>query len=83
MPPLAVFLGPVGDDPQGTEVRRLGIRPGDVLVVKLDHFADEAEAEHIKQSVAGAFKGSGYTPPVLVVEIGAEIGVIGPEADGA
>lgn len=78
-----MFLGPVTDDQQATEVKRLGIRPGDVLVVKLDFFVDEETAEHIKRSVAGAFKDSGYIPPILLLESGADIGVIGTEAGGA
>lgn len=78
-----MFLGPVGDDPQSVEVKRLLIRPGDRLVVKLDHEASDDEAEWIKASVGQAFASSGYIPPVLLLGPGAEIGVIGPEADGA
>lgn len=78
-----MFLGPVGDDPQSVEIKRLSIRPGDRLVVKLDHEASEDEAEQIKVSVVRAFASSGCIPPVLILGPGTEIGVIGPEADGA
>ena len=74
-----MFLGPVDDDPQTAEVKRLSIRPGDRLVVKLDHEASDDEADRIKASVKQAFASTGYVPPVLLLGPGAEIGVIGPE----
>lgn len=77
-----MFLGPVGDDPQGVEVKRLGIRPGDRLVLKLDYEPRWDEAEEIQARLASLFEGSGYVPPVIVLGPGAEIGVIGPEGDG-
>lgn len=78
-----MFLEPVGDDPQAVEVRRLAIRPGDRLVLKVDHELFDGDAEHIEAALARAFEGSGYVPPVLILEIGMEIGVIGPEAPQA
>ena len=77
-----MFLGPVGDDPQSVEVKRLSIRPGDRLVVKLDHEPSDYEADWIKTSVGEAFASSGYIPPVLLLGPDTEIGVIGTEADG-
>lgn len=78
-----MFLGPVGDDPQATEVKRLAIRPGDRLVLKLGYDPSDAEADDIRARLRSAFEGSGYVPPVLILGPGAEIGVIGPEADSA
>lgn len=76
-----MFLGPVGDDPQSVEVKRLGIRPGDRLVVKVGRFVGESEADVIKRNVADAFRDTGYIPPVLLIEGDAEIGVIGPDVE--
>jgi hypothetical protein len=74
---MGVFLGPVGDDPQSVEVQRLGIRPGDVLVLRLDYeLSSVAEANEIKARVAGVF---GWPVPVLILERGVDIGVIGPD----
>lgn len=74
-----MFLGPVGDDPQSAEVKRLGIRPGDRLVIRLDHDVCDEEAEAIRAAVCQSFEDSGYIPPVLILGIGMEIGVIGPD----
>ncbi len=76
---MAVFLGPVGDDPQAVEVKRLGIRPGDRIVVKLGYEPDPDECEEIQAHLASLFEGSGYVPPVIVLAPGVEIGVIGPD----
>jgi hypothetical protein len=79
-----MFLGPVGDDPQSVEVKRLAIRPGDYLVIRVSgYLLSEAEADEIKANVHLTFKKSGYVPPVLLLEGGTEIGVIGPEASEA
>lgn len=74
-----MFLGPVGDDPQSTEVKRLAIRPGDVIVIKLDHFLDDQEFDTLASNFRHVFDGEDYIPKVLILEPGAEIGVIGPE----
>jgi hypothetical protein len=78
-----MFPGPVGDDPQSAEVKRLAVRPGDRIVVRLDHEPSDAEWEGITRALRKAFEGLEYTPPVIVLGPGMEIGVIGPEADGA
>lgn len=78
-----MFLGPVGDDPQGIEVKRLGIRPGDRLVVKVGQNLNDEEFAFLEASFARAFEKDDYKPPVLVLEGGMEIGVIGPEAPEA
>lgn len=74
-----MFLVPDSDDPQAVEVKRLGIRPGDRIVLKLDHEPFEEECRDIESRLAAAFEGSGYVPPVLILSPGAEIGVIGPD----
>jgi hypothetical protein len=77
-----VFLGPVGDDPQSVEVKRLGIRPGDRVVIKVGRQLDDGEVACIGDVFARAFEGADYKPPLLLLEGDVEIGVIGPEADG-
>lgn len=74
-----MFLGPAGDDPQSTEVKRLAIRPGDLLVLKVDHYLDDEAVDDLHVRLLEAL---GPDVKVLVLEPGAEIGVIGPDADG-
>lgn len=73
-----MFLVPATDDPLNAEVKRLVIRPGDRLVIKVDHYITDDEWESIKASVERAFDGADYVPKVLILEAGMEIGVIGP-----
>ena len=78
-----MFLRPPGRRlPKITEVKRLTIRPGDRLVVRVDRELTDAEVDEVKANVSAAFKGTNYRPPILLVEGDVDIEVIGPEADG-
>jgi len=80
---VGVFLGPVGaNDPLSAEVARLAIRPGDFLVLKFDRNLFPDEPDEIEAAVARVFRDADYKPKVLILEAGAEIGVIGPEEAG-
>lgn len=74
-----MFLGPIGDDPQAIEVKRLGIRPGDRVVIKVGRQLDDAEIAYISDIFARAFESADYKPPLLLLEGDVEIGVIGPD----
>lgn len=78
-----VFLGPVGDDPLSAEVKRLAIRPGDRIVIRVGRILNDQEMDTLAASVISAFKDADYRPPVLVLEDGMGIGLIGPEAPEA
>ena len=78
-----MFLVPESDDPQAVEVRRLTVRPGDRLVIRAKNSLTEDEVAGIRRELDRAFAKCDYKPPVLVLDCGLEIGVIGPEADGA
>lgn len=68
--------------PEITELKRLAIRPGDRIVVRLnDDLYDDADLDEIRSQFADMFDGLPYAPPVIVLAPGIEI--IGPEADGA
>lgn len=62
----------------GLDFLRLAMRPGDRLVVKADHPVTDDEFEWIRMALRRAFEGSDCEPPVLLVEPGASIEVIGP-----
>lgn len=66
------------DLPEITEVKRLTIRPGDRLVVRLDRQPDMAEADEITGRVRALLGGV----PVLVLGPDADLEVIG-QADPA
>ena len=67
------------DLPEGAEVKRLEYRPGDRIVIKVDHELDDYAKDMLLQDVAAAF---GEDAPVLILEAGMDIGVVGPEAGG-
>ena len=73
---MGVFLGPVGDDPQSAEVKRLEIRPGDRLVVKIDREVSPGEFDSIARSLRKTF---GPDVPIFLSEPGIDIKVIGPD----
>lgn len=62
------------------EVRRLVMRPGDRLVVKLDHCPDDEEAGRLVRDLRAAL---GDDVPVLILDPGADLEVISPEPGGA
>lgn len=70
------------DLPEITEVKRLAVRPGDRIVLRLDRTPSLAEADEIGELVRLAFEGLDYVPPVLVLGPGEDIEIVGPEADG-
>lgn len=76
-PPIEIPARLVFDVPEMAEVSRLAIRPGDVLVLRLDYeLSSVTEADGIKARVAEVF---GWPVPVLILERGVEIGAIGPD----
>jgi hypothetical protein len=64
--------------PEVTEVKRLTIRPGDALVIRLDRFPDMAEAGEMQHMVRPAFG----DVPVLVLGPDADIEVVGQQGGG-
>lgn len=66
------------DLPEITEAKRLALRPGDSLAVRLDREPDECEAHEIAERVHEI---TGV--PVVVLGPSMDVEVIGPEADGA
>lgn len=64
------------DIPEIADARRLRMRPGDVLALRLDYEPPPEDADEIKARVAELF---GWPVPVMILSYGAEIGVIGPE----
>jgi hypothetical protein len=70
--------------PEITEVKRLTIRPGDRIVVRLgSDLYDDADIDEIKRRLADMFDGLPYVPPVIVLGPDIDLEVAGPEADGA
>lgn len=63
--------------PEITEIKRLNLRPGDRLVVRLDRDPDMAEADQIKRVGQAAV---GEDIPVLVCPPWADLEVLGAEA---
>jgi hypothetical protein len=62
------------------DIRRVEVRPGDRLVVRLDCPVDDAEFDMLLARLREAF---GPGVPILLLEPGIDITVIGrPEADG-
>jgi hypothetical protein len=68
------------DLPEGAEVKRLEYRPGDRIVIKVDHELDDYSKAMLLRDVADAF---GEDVPVLVLTPGMDIMVIGPEVPEA
>lgn len=69
--------------PEITEVKRLAIRPGDRIIVRLDDdLYDDADLDEIERRLADMLDGLPYVPPVIVLGPGIDLEVIGPEADG-
>lgn len=66
------------DLPEITEAKRLALRPGDSLAVRLDREPSEYEAYEVAERVR-AIAGV----PVLVFGPSMDIEIVGPEADGA
>lgn len=66
------------DIPEIADARRLRLRPGDVLALRLDCELYEGDADEIRARVREVF---GWPVPVMILEPGAEIGVIGPAGD--
>ena len=64
--------------PEITEAKRLALRPGDSLAIRLDREPNMCEADEISRQVS-AITGV----PVLVLGPSMDVEVIGPEADGA
>jgi hypothetical protein len=67
------------DLPEVTEAKRLELRPGDRLVVRLDHEPDVQEADEIAGMVRAILK---TDMPVLVCGPGMDVEVIGPDPGG-
>jgi hypothetical protein len=63
------------DIPEITDARRLRMRPGDVLAFRFDQAPTYEEAQEIRARVAEIF---GWPVPIMILEAGTEIGVIGP-----
>jgi len=66
------------DLPEITEAKRLALRPGDSLAVRLDRVPNEYEAHAIAERVRGI---TGV--PVLVLWPGVDVEVISPEPGGS
>lgn len=77
--PIEIPVKLVFGIPEVAEVRRLVIRPGDKLVLRLDHLVDESQWENLVRRLRAAL---GDDVPVLVLEPGADLEVIS-SADGA
>ena len=77
--PVKVRL--VLDDVPGVhEVRRLVLRPGDKLVVRVDTYPDEAELAKMRESLRAVL---GDEVPILIVEQGIDLEVISADPSGA
>jgi len=70
------------DLPEITEVRRLGLRKGDVVVIRVPASLDEDGKKRVSDSAQRAFAGLKPAPRVIVLARDMDIEVIGPEADG-
>jgi len=57
------------------EIRRIQLRPGDRLVVQLDHQVDDEEFDRLLGDLRKAFSPD---VPILLIEPGIDITVIGP-----
>lgn len=78
--PIEIPVNLVFGVPEAAEVRRLVLRPGDELVVKLDHWPHpDGEAEDIISSLRAVL---GDDVPVLVLGPGIDLEVISASADG-
>lgn len=65
--------------PEVAEIRRLVVRPGDKLVLKLGHCLSDAEADDLIGRLREAL---GDDIRVLILEPGADLEVISPEPAG-
>lgn len=70
------------DLPEITEVKRLTIRPGDSVIVRLEYDPQDDEVDEIQHGVLRALGGLDYVPPVLVLGPCMDIEVIGPPDAG-
>lgn len=68
------------DLPEIAEVKRLVLRPGDRLVLRLDRDLDDQEAGMLMGRLRATL---GEDVPVLVLGPGADIEVLGTEPDGS
>lgn len=68
--------------PEVTEVKRLTIRPGDSLVVRLEYDPQVDEVDEIVTGVRRALGALDYVPPVLVLGPRMDVEVIGPPDAG-
>lgn len=64
--------------PEVAEVRRLVLRPGDKLVLKVDHLLRQEEADRLIRRLRANLG----DVPVLLMEPGYDLEVISPEAGG-
>lgn len=63
------------------DVAKLNIRPGDVLMVKVDRPITQDTAERIRRGFQEAFeKSGGNLPEILVIDGGIEVQVVRKEA---
>ena len=66
------------DIPEIADARRLRLRPGDVLALRFECPPDEEDAEFIRARIAEIF---GWPVPLMILEAGTEIAVVGPASD--
>jgi hypothetical protein len=66
------------DLPEITEVKRLTLRPGDSVIVRLEYDPSMDEVDGIQAGVLSALGRLDYVPPVLVLGPRMDIEVIGP-----
>lgn len=80
IPPIEIPVRFVIDGvPEVAEVRRLVLRPGERLVLKLDHCPDDAEADDLMASLHRAL---GDDVKVLILEPGMDLEVLSVEPAG-
>lgn len=65
--------------PEITEVKRLALRPGDRVVVRLDRHPSDMEAHQLKLRVQAIL---GEDVPVLILPPEMDLEVLGPGGDG-
>lgn len=66
--------------PEVTEAKRLTLRPGDLVVLRFPDVLDLQQVEDVQAAMRDAFGDLGWKPKVIVLDGGADIEVIGPEA---
>jgi hypothetical protein len=70
------------DLPEITEVKRLRLRPGDSVIVRLEYDPTMYEVDEIQAGVLRALGDLDFVPPVLVLGPRMDIEVIGPPDAG-